>query len=116
MNEQNFALHEKLNEIAMYQKLSRVAVKHDSFLNDNTKGEKQSMKALFGNRNDFYFKLSLIEETMPSQSNVGNNWIGNGNSEIDGVAQSIDLDKIQWRNGHRKHPKKKLGRLNLSQN
>ena len=111
VNQQQFALHENLNETAMYQKLCHGVVAHDKPLKSNAKGEAQTMNASFGKKNDFDFKLTLFEETIPVQSNVWNHWIGNGNSGMDAVSQANDIDETQLSNGHRKQLKKRSWKI-----
>ena len=65
------------------------------------------MNATFGKKFDFDFKVSLVEETIPSDSNVWNHWTGNGNSGMDAVRQANGIDKTQLSNGHRKRPEKR---------
>ena len=78
VHEQQFALQDDENEEAMYQKLCHVVMKHDKPVEGNAKGEKQTMNATFGKKFDFDFKVSLVEETIPSDSNVWDYWTGNG--------------------------------------
>ena len=105
VNEQQFALQDDWNEGAMYQKLCHVAMKHDIPVEGNGKGETQDMNAHFGKNTIFDFEVSPVKETIPSQRNVSNPWIGNGNSRMDAVSQANDTDKTQLSNGHCKQPK-----------
>ena len=63
VHEQQFALQDDWDEIPMFRKLCHSAMKHD-------------------------FKVSLVEETIVSDSNISNHWTGNGNSGLDAVAQA----------------------------
>ena len=51
------------------------------------------MIATFGEKFDVDFKVSLVEETIPSNNNEWNPRIGNGNSGMDAVAQANGMDK-----------------------
>ena len=51
------------------------------------------MNEPFGKKTDFNFKERLVEETIPSDSNVWNHWTGDGNSGMDEVAQANGIDK-----------------------
>ena len=93
VNEQHFALHQNFNGIAMYQKLCLDVVTHDRSAKGNTKNETQTMISPFGKKADFDFKVSLVEGTIPSHSDVWNPWKGNGNSGMDAVSQANDIDK-----------------------
>ena len=107
VHEQQFALLDDCNEEAMYRKLCHVAAKHDKPVECNAKGETRTMIATFGKKFDFDFKVSLVEETIPSNNNEWNPRIGNGNSGMDAVAQANGMDKTQLSKGHRKQFKKR---------
>ena len=93
VHEQQFALLDDCNEEAMYRKLCHVAAKHDEPVECNAKGETRTMIATFGKKFDFDFKVSLVEETIPSNNNEWNPRIGNGNSGMDAVARGFHLYK-----------------------
>ena len=54
----------------MYQKLRHGAMKHDKPLTRNTKNETRVMNPPFGSKNDFDFRVRLVEEIIPSDSIV----------------------------------------------
>ena len=107
VHEQQLALLDDCNDEAMYRKLCHVAAKHDKPVECNAKGETRTMIATFGKKFDFDFKVSLVEETIPSNNNEWNPRIGNRNSGMDAVAQGNGMDKTQLSKGHRKRPKKR---------
>ena len=107
VHEQQFALLDDCNEEAMYRKLCHVAAKHDKPVECIANGETRTMIATFGKKFDFDFKVSLVEETIPSNNDVWNPRLGNGNSGMDAVAQANGIDKTQLSKGHRKRPKKR---------
>ena len=74
------------------------------------------MIATFGKKFDFDFKVSLVEETIPSNNDVWNPRIGNGNSVMDAVAQANGMDKTHLSKGHRKRPKKQAWKFEHSSN
>ena len=116
VHEQQFALLDDCNEEAMYRKLCHVAAKHDEPVECNAKGETRTMIATFGKKFDFDFKVSLVEETIPSNNNELNPRIGNGNSGMDAVAQANGMDKTQLSKGHRKRPKKQAWKFEHTSN
>ena len=116
VHEQQFALLDDYNEEAMYRKLCHVAAKHDEPVECNAKGETRTMIATFGKKFDFDFKVSLVEETIPSNNNEWNPRIGNGNSGMDAVAQANGMDKTQLSKGHRKRPKKQARKFEHTSN
>ena len=111
VHEQQFALLDDCSEEAMYRKLCHVAAKHDKPVECIAKGETRTMIATFGKKFDFDFKVSLVEETIPSKNNVWNLWIGNGNSGMDAVAQANGIVETQLSKGHRKRPKKRAWKI-----
>ena len=111
MHEQQFALQEDWNEEAMYPKRCDSAMKLDKPLEGSAKCEPQTMIAPFGKKTDFDLVVSLFEGTIPSNTNVWNTWIGNGNSGMDAVSQANGIDKTQLSKGHRKRPKKRTWKI-----
>ena len=111
VNEQRYTLPEDLNEIVMYQKLCHVAMKHDKPAKGNAKIETQIVNATFGKKTDFDCNESLLDETIPSHSNLWNPWTGNGNSGMDAVAHANDIDETQLSNGHRKQSKRSIWKI-----
>ena len=105
VNEQRHTLPEDLTEIVMYQRLCHVAMKHDKPAKGNAKIETQIVNATFGKKTDFDFNESLLEETIPSHSNIWNPWTGKGNSGMDAVAQANVIDETHVSNGHCKQLK-----------
>ena len=116
VHEQQFELLDDCNEEAMYRKLCHVAAKHDKPVECNAKGETRTMIATFRKKFDFDFKVSLVEETIPSNNDVWNPRIGNGNSGMDAVAQANGMDKTQFSKSHRKRPKKQAWMFEHSSN
>ena len=116
VHEQQFALLDDCSEEAMYRKLCHVAAKHDKPVECNAKGGTRTMIATFGKKFDFDFKVSLVEETIPSDNNEWNPRIGNGNSGMDAVAQANGMDKTQLSKGHRKRPKKQARKFEHTSN
>ena len=116
VHEQQFALLDDCNEEAMYRKLCHVAAKHDKPVECNAKCETRTVIATFGKKFDFDFKVSLVEETIPSNNNEWNPRIGNGNSGMDAVAQANGMDKTQLSKSHRKRPKKQAWKFEHTSN
>ena len=116
VHEQQFALLDDCSEEAMYRKLCHVAAKHDKPVECNAKCETRTVIATFGEKFDVDFKVSLVEETIPSNNNEWNPRIGNGNSGMDAVAQANGMDKTQLSKGHRKRPKKQAWKFEHTSN
>ena len=111
MHEQQYALQDNWNEGGMYLKLCHVAMKHDKPVEGKIEIEIQDMNASFGKKTDFDFEVSLVEETIPSQRNLWNPWIGNGNSGMDALSQANDIDKSQLSKGHHKQQKNRTWKV-----
>ena len=107
VHEQQFALLDDCSEEATYRKLCHVAAKHDKPVECIAKGKRRTMIATFGKKFNFDFKVSLVEETIPSNNDVWNPRLGNGNSGMDAVAQANGMEKTQLSKGYRKRPKKR---------
>ena len=116
VHEQQFALLDDCNEEAMYRKLCHVAAKHDKPVECNAKCETRTVIATFGEKFDVDFKVSLVEETIPSNNNEWNPRIGNGNSGMDAVAQANGMDKTQLSKSQRKRPKKRAWKFEHTSN
>ena len=69
------------------------------------------MNTSFGKKFHFDFKVSFVEDTIPSKNNVWNLWIGNGNSGMDAVAQANGIVETQLSKGHRKRPRKRAWKI-----
>ena len=91
-------------------------MKHDKPAKGNAKNETQIVNVTFGKKTDFDFNESLLEETIPSHSNIWNPWTGNGNSGMDAVAQANDIDETQLSNGHRKQSKRRIWKIDYNWN
>ena len=109
--EQPFALQDYWKEEAMHQKLCHGAVKHGKPVEGNARNETRTMNSTYGKKFEIDFKVRLVEETIPSHSNIWNPWTGNGNSGIDAVSQANDIDETQLSNGHRKQLKKRSWKI-----
>ena len=107
VHEQQFALLDDCSEEAMYRKLCHVAAKNDKPVECNAKGETRTMIATFGKKIDFDFKVGLVEETIPSNNDVWNPRIGNGNSGMDAVAQANPNVHTQLNTGQSKQFEKR---------
>ena len=86
-------------------------MKHDKPAKGNAKIETQIVNATFGKKTDFDFNECLLEETIPSHSNIWNPWTGNGNSGMDAVSQANGINKTQLSKDHRKRPKKRSWKI-----
>ena len=100
----------------MYRKLCHGVVTHDKPVEGNARDDKQTMKATFERKSDFDFEINLVEETIPSSSNVWKHWTGNRNSGMDAVAQANGNDKTHLSKAHRKQPKKRIRTVDRSSN
>ena len=72
----------------------------------------------FCRRHDDELKDKLLDKIFPNDSEKCNNWIGNGNSGMDAVAQANPnaYTKLKLSNGHRKHFEKRLLKVEHSTN
>ena len=92
VNEQPFAMQDYWKEETMHRKLYHGAVKHDKLVEGNARGETRTMSSTFGKKSEIERTVSLVEETIPSHSNIWKYWTGNGNSGMDAVSQANGND------------------------
>ena len=100
----------------MNQNQCNVAMKDGKPAKGNAKCETQTMNATIGKKTDFDSKVSLVEGTIPSNSNIKNLWIGNENSGMDAVAQANGINKILLSERHRKQQKKTIWKIDTTWN
>ena len=55
---------------------------------ENASNETKSVNVLFGRKHDVELKEKLLDRIIPNDSENCNNWLGNGNSGMDAVAQA----------------------------
>ena len=74
---------------------------------DNAKNGTNAVNMPFGRKHDFELKEKLLDKIIPNDSENCNNWLGNGNSGMDAVAQENPNVYTQLSNGHRKQFEKR---------
>ena len=85
---------------------------------ENTSDRTKAVKMSFCRRHDDELKDKLLDKIIPNDSENCNNWIGNGNSGMDAVAQANPnaYTKPKLSNGHRKQFEKRLLKVEHSSN
>ena len=116
VHEQQLAIEDHWNEGPMYQKLCHAAMNRGTPVEGYAKFQTRTMNTPFGKKAEFDFEVSLVEEIIPSNSNIWNPWIGNGNSGLDAVAQANGIDKTQLSKSHRRQQKKRTWKIEFISN
>ena len=70
----------------------------------------------FGRKHDFELKEERYDKTIPNDTKNGSNWLGNGKSGMDAVAQANPNAYTQLSNGHRKQIEKRVWKVEHSSN
>ena len=74
---------------------------------DNAKNGTNAVNMSFGRKDDVELKEKLLDKIIPNDSENCNNWLGNGNSGMDAVAQANPNVHTQLSTGHSKQFEKR---------
>ena len=89
-------LHEYSRGKAMYRRDSSDLLERNQPYKDKAS---DGAKAVFWRKHDVELKEQLLDKILPNDSENCNNWLGNRNSGMDGVAQANPNAYTQLRNG-----------------
>ena len=103
-------LHEYSRGKAMYRRHSSDLSERNQPPKDNASDEIKAVKMSFWRKHDVELKEKLLDEIIPNDRENCNNWLGNGNSGMDAVAQANPnaYTKPKLSNGHRKQFEKRV--------
>ena len=73
----------------MYRRHSSDLLERNHLSEDNTSDGTKTVKMSFCRRHDVELKEKLLDKIIPNDIESRNNWLGNGNSGMDAVAQAI---------------------------
>ena len=102
MSKCQIKLHEVPSGVAMYRRHSSDLLKRNQPSKDNASDGIKAVKMPFWRKHDVELKEKLLDKSIPNDSENCNNWLGNGNSGMDAVAQANPIAYTQLRTGHRK--------------
>ena len=72
----------------MYRRHSSDLLERNQPYKDNASDGAKAVKMSFGRKDDVELKEKLLDKIIPNDSENCNNWLGNGNSGMDAVAQA----------------------------
>ena len=118
VNECQIEFHEVPRGKAIYRRPFGGLLEQDKPAEENASNETKSVKVLFGRKHDVGLNEKLQDKIIPNYSENCNNWLGNGNSGMDAVAQANPnaYTKPKLSNGHRKQFEKLLLKFEHSSN
>ena len=88
VNECQIELHEVPRGKAIYRRPFGGLWEQAKPTEENASNETKSVNVLFGRKHDVELKEKLLDRIIPNDSENCNNWLGNGNSGMDAVAQA----------------------------
>ena len=109
-------LHEDSRGKAMNRRHSSDLLERNQPHKDNASDGAKAVKMSFWRKHDVELKEKLLDKFIPNGSKNCNNWLGNGNSGMDAVAQANPNAYTQLRNGHRKRFEKRAWKFEHSSN
>ena len=83
---------------------------------DNAKNGTNAVNMSFVRKDDLELKEKLLDKIIPNDSENCNNWLGNGNSVMDAVAQANSNAYTQLRNSHCKQIEKRAWKFEHTSN
>ena len=100
-------LHEVPRGKAIYRRPFGGLLEQNKPAEENASNETKSVKVLFGRKHDVGLNEKLLDKIIPNDSENCNNWLGNGNSGMDAVAQANPNVYTQLSTGHSKQFEKR---------
>ena len=111
-------LHEYSRGKAMYRRHSNDLLKRNQPSEENLSDGTKAVKISFCRRHDVELKEKVPDKIIPNDSENRNNWLSNGNSGMNAVAQANPnaYTKPKLSNGHRKQFEKRVLKFEHSSN
>ena len=116
VNKCQIELHEVPRGKAIYRRLFGGLLKRDHPAEENVSNERKTVYVSFGRKHDVGLNEKLLDKIIPNDREICNNWLGNGNSGMDAVAQANPNAYTQLRNGHRKQIEKRAWKFEHTSN
>ena len=107
-------LHEVPRGKAIYRRPFGGLLEQAKPAEENASNETKSVNVLFGRKHDVELKEKLLDKIIPSDTENCNNWLGNGNSGMDAVAQANPNVYTQLSSGHGKQFEKRAWKFEHS--
>ena len=116
VNECQIELHEVPSGKAIYRRHFSGLLERDQPAEENANNGTTSVNVSFGRKHDVDLKEKMPDKIIPNDSENRNNWLGNGNSGMDAVAQANPNAYTQLSSGHRKQFEKRVLKCEHSSN
>ena len=116
VNECQIELHEVPSDKAIYRRHFSGLLERDQPAEENARNGTTSVNVSFGRKHDLDLKEKMPDKIIPNDSENRNNWLGNGNSGMDAVAQANPNAYTQLSSGHRKQFEKRVLKCEHSSN
>ena len=100
-------LHEVPRGKAIYRRHFSGLLERNQPSEENARNERKAVIVSFGRKHDVGLGEKLLDKIIPNNRENCNNWLGNGNSGMDAVAQANPNAYTQLRNGHSKQFEKR---------
>ena len=114
VNECQIELHEVPRGKAIHRRPFGGLLEQDKPAEENTSNETKSVNFSFGRKHDVGLNGKLLDKIIPNDSENCNNWLGNGNSGIDAVAQANPKAYTKLSSGHGKQFEKRAWKFEHS--
>ena len=114
VNECQIELHEVPRGKAIYRRPFGGLLEQDKPAEENASNETKSVIVLFDRKHDVGLNEKLLDKIIPNDSENCINWLGNGNSGMDAVAQANPNVYTQLSSGHSKQFEKRAWKFEHS--
>ena len=116
MSKCQIKLHEVPRGEAIYRRPFGGLLKRDQPAEENASNETKSVNVFFGRKHDVGLNEKLLDKIIPNDSENCNNWLSNGNSGMDAVAQANPNVYTQLSSGHGKQIEKRAWKFEHTSN
>ena len=107
MNKCQIELHENPRGKAIYRRPFGGLLERNHPSEENASNERKAVNVSLERKHDVDLNEKLLDKFVPNDIENCNNWLGNGKSGMDAVAQANPNAYTQLRNGHRKQIEKR---------
>ena len=116
MNKCQTELHEVPRGKAIHRISFGGLLKRDQPAEENASRERKAVNVSLGRKRDVGLNEKLLDKIIPNDRENCNNWLGNGNSGMDAVAQANPNAYTQLRNDHPKQSEKRAWKFEHASN
>ena len=116
VNKCQIELHENPRDKAIYRRPFGGLLKREQRAEVNANTERKAVNVSLGRKHDVGLNEKLLDRIIPNNRENCNNWLGNGNSGLDAVAQASPNAYTQLRIGHRKQIEKRAWKYEHTSN